>query len=188
MPPPEGPCFVSAGPCTSGGNSSTEPYIAAHNLILAHASAAKLYREKYQAQQKGEIGVVLVSEYYVPYSESPEDKAATARQFDFQLGWFLEPFVYGDYPKSMKELVKERLPTFSAQEKTMIKGSLDFVGINYYKSYYVKNKQPSSTEAPRYSLEIAADKIGKVHYLTYLINGKKKSNMKHKFYCFPWNL
>lgn len=117
--------------------------------------------------------MVLVSEYYVPYSESPEDKAATARQFDFQLGWFLEPFVYGDYPKSMKELVKERLPTFSAQEKIMIKGSLDFVGINYYKSYYVKNKQPCSTELPRYSLEIAADIIGKVHYFTYLMVKKK---------------
>jgi beta-glucosidase len=30
------------------GNSTTEPYIAAHHLLLAHASVVSLYREKYQ--------------------------------------------------------------------------------------------------------------------------------------------
>ena len=33
--------------CT-GGDSSTEPYLVAHNQILAHAAAVKLYRDKYQ--------------------------------------------------------------------------------------------------------------------------------------------
>jgi beta-glucosidase len=33
--------------CTAG-NSTTEPYIVAHNLLLAHASVVSLYREKYQ--------------------------------------------------------------------------------------------------------------------------------------------
>lgn len=33
--------------CTVG-NSSVEPYIAVHNMLLAHASVTKLYREKYQ--------------------------------------------------------------------------------------------------------------------------------------------
>lgn len=32
----------------SRGNSSTEPYLAAHHMLLAHASAARLYRKKYQ--------------------------------------------------------------------------------------------------------------------------------------------
>jgi beta-glucosidase len=30
------------------GNSTTEPYIVAHHLLLAHSSAVSLYREKYQ--------------------------------------------------------------------------------------------------------------------------------------------
>lgn len=34
--------------CSAGGNSATEPYIVAHNLILSHAAAVKRYREKYQ--------------------------------------------------------------------------------------------------------------------------------------------
>lgn len=33
------------------GNSSVEPYIAAHNMLLAHASATKLYRKKYQVSK-----------------------------------------------------------------------------------------------------------------------------------------
>jgi beta-glucosidase len=33
--------------CT-GGDSATEPYIAAHNQILAHASAVNVYKTKYQ--------------------------------------------------------------------------------------------------------------------------------------------
>ncbi|WCJ36973.1 Beta-glucosidase 12 [Euphorbia peplus] len=33
--------------CT-GGDSSTEPYIAAHNQLLAHATAVKLYKQKFQ--------------------------------------------------------------------------------------------------------------------------------------------
>ncbi|XP_020970066.1 beta-glucosidase 10-like [Arachis ipaensis] len=32
----------------SKGNSSTEPYLVTHNMLLAHASAATLYRNKYQ--------------------------------------------------------------------------------------------------------------------------------------------
>lgn len=30
------------------GNSATEPYIAAHNLLLSHAQTVKLYKKKYQ--------------------------------------------------------------------------------------------------------------------------------------------
>lgn len=38
-----------AAPCASG-NSSTEPYIVAHNLLLAHATVVSLYREKFQVR------------------------------------------------------------------------------------------------------------------------------------------
>ena len=47
MPPKR--CSIPFGlvKCTKG-NSSTEPYVAAHNMLLAHASAVRLYRKKYQ--------------------------------------------------------------------------------------------------------------------------------------------
>ena len=33
-----------------GGDNSTEPYIAAHNMILSHAKAVQTYRQKYKAK------------------------------------------------------------------------------------------------------------------------------------------
>ena len=41
-------CSPPFGFNCSAGNSSSEPYIATHYILLAHASAARLYREKYQ--------------------------------------------------------------------------------------------------------------------------------------------
>lgn len=40
--------------CTKG-NSSTEPYIVAHNLLLAHASAARLYKHNYQVSLRNHL-------------------------------------------------------------------------------------------------------------------------------------
>ncbi|KAK9926682.1 hypothetical protein M0R45_023897 [Rubus argutus] len=118
-------CLVPAGPCDFGGDSSTEPYIVAHNLILAHATAVKLYKEKYQVQQKGEIGIVLASKYFVPLSESQEDKAAAERLFDFNLGWFMEPFIHKTPPPSEKL----RYSLDISAEETCMKDEL-FLGSN----------------------------------------------------------
>ncbi|EHA8589894.1 putative Beta-glucosidase 21 [Cocos nucifera] len=45
---PPGRCSYPFGINCTAGNSTTEPYIAVHNVLLAHASAVKLYRTKYQ--------------------------------------------------------------------------------------------------------------------------------------------
>lgn len=60
---------------------------------------------------------------------------------------FVEPLVFGDYPKSMLELVKDRLPKFTDQEKSMLKGSYDFLGINYYVSGYARDEPNPSPKA-----------------------------------------
>ncbi|CAK9146797.1 unnamed protein product [Ilex paraguariensis] len=72
-------------PNCTGGDSSTEPYIGAHNQLLAHALAVKLYKEKYQKLQKGNIGIMLSSNWYVPYSNLTVDYRAARRSLDFAL-------------------------------------------------------------------------------------------------------
>lgn len=84
---PPGRCS-DRGKCPSG-NSSTEPYIASHNLLLAHATAARLYKNNFQPKQGGQIGLSLVGQYYEPYSSSPHDTAAAKRAMDFELGWLV---------------------------------------------------------------------------------------------------
>ncbi|KAI6675473.1 hypothetical protein NL676_003379 [Syzygium grande] len=130
------------------GNSSTEPYIVSHTHLLAHAAAVKLYRDKFKADQKGEIGITLVGKNCVPYSDSLDDKAASERAIDFALGWFIDPLVNGDYPSTMRSLVKDRLPTFTAEEKQLMKGSFDFIGINYYSSTYAQNVPEDERKVP----------------------------------------
>ncbi|KAF4396339.1 hypothetical protein G4B88_019139 [Cannabis sativa] len=130
------------GRCTfcKAGSSATEPYIVAHNLLLSHATAANIYTKNYKPKQKGSIGISLDVTWYEPASNSTADVEATKRAQDFQLGWFLDPLIFGDYPKSMKERVKKRLPVFSKFEASLVKGSLDFVGINHYTTYYAWNR------------------------------------------------
>ncbi|KAL3526309.1 hypothetical protein ACH5RR_010965 [Cinchona calisaya] len=59
------------------------PFLAMHNIILTHASAVKHYKENYQATQKGEIGVSLVTEWFEPDDGSRSNRAASERTFDF---------------------------------------------------------------------------------------------------------
>lgn len=66
---------------------------------------------------------------------------------------YMEPLVYGDYPKSMRDLVKDRLPTFTQEEKKLLKGSFDFIGINYYTTRYVKNRPASTAKAVAYRFD-----------------------------------
>uniref|UniRef100_A0A803P8B4 Uncharacterized protein n=1 Tax=Cannabis sativa TaxID=3483 RepID=A0A803P8B4_CANSA len=135
LPPP-------VGPCPAVGNSSTEPYIVSHNFILAHAAAAKLYKAKYQKIQGGEIGIVVVGEFMEPLTDTEDDKEAAIRYMDFLFGWYLEPLIFGDYPQIMRDYVQERLPIFTIEEKRLIRGSLDFIGVNYYTSRYAYKSQP----------------------------------------------
>ncbi|CAN0842183.1 Beta-glucosidase 24 [Linum grandiflorum] len=123
--------------CDDGGNSSTEPYIVGHNQLLAHATAVQLYRQKYQAVQKGIIGMAMNVDWFFPYTASERDKKAAKRALDFNFKWFMDPMYHGDYPKSMKHYVGDRLPKFSEQESKLLKGSFDYIGINYYTSRYV---------------------------------------------------
>ncbi|CAK8564351.1 unnamed protein product [Lathyrus sativus] len=121
------------------GDSEKEPFIAAHNIILSHAAAVHLYRTKYQVEQRGRIGIVLQHEWYEPMSNSPADKLATERARSFTFNWFLDPIIFGKYPKEMENILGNILPKFSTNEKKKLKKGLDFIGINYYTASYVQD-------------------------------------------------
>ncbi|KAH9730421.1 Beta-glucosidase 11 [Citrus sinensis] len=125
------------------GNSSTEPYMAVHHVLLAHASVARLYRKNYQDKQHGYIGMSIFTYGLLPLTNSTEDAIATQRYNDFLVGWIANPLVYGDYPNIMKKNVGSRLPLFTYLESKQVKGSADFLGVNNYNSGYIKDN-PSS--------------------------------------------
>ncbi|KAK3034899.1 hypothetical protein RJ639_033262 [Escallonia herrerae] len=51
----------------------------------------------------------------------------------------MEPITTGDYPQSMKEYVGSRLPRFTEVQYQMLRGSFDFLGLNYYSAEYVSD-------------------------------------------------
>lgn len=56
----------------------------------------------------------------------------------------MDPLVYGKYPKIMEKMVGDRLPKFTPQESDLVKGSLDFLGLNYYVTQYATDAPPST--------------------------------------------
>ncbi|GMQ00092.1 hypothetical protein CsSME_00047318 [Camellia sinensis var. sinensis] len=140
---PPNRCSFPFGINCSKGNSSSEPYIVAHNILLAHASAANLYKNKYQGRQQGFIGINVFAYWYIPSTNATEDVIATQRANDFYIGWIINPLVFGDYPKIVKKNAGSRIPEFTKVESKLVKGSFDFLGVNHYNTLYIKDK-PSS--------------------------------------------
>ncbi|XP_052201373.1 beta-glucosidase 46 [Diospyros lotus] len=135
---PPSRCSGSFGNCTNG-DSEREPFIAAHNIILSHAAAVDIYHTKYQRTQGGGIGIVMNAIWFEPISNSFEDKLAAKRAQSFYMNWFLDPVILGKYPEEMHEILGPDLPVFSESDMKMLKWGLDFIGINHYTSFYVKD-------------------------------------------------
>lgn len=54
----------------------------------------------------------------------------------------MNPLATGAYPTEMVTYVDgDRLPTFKDDEAAMVKGSYDFIGVNYYTAQYAKDIQ-----------------------------------------------
>ncbi|KAL4585457.1 hypothetical protein LXL04_010078 [Taraxacum kok-saghyz] len=142
---PPARCSGSFGNCSSG-DSEREPFMAAHNMILSHAAAVNIYRTKYQGKQKASIGIVMNAVWYEPISNSSEDKIAAQRAQSFYMNWFLDPIIFGTYPQEMKDILGSLLPDFSKDYSEKLKNGLDFIGVNHYTSFYVKDCLHSTCE------------------------------------------
>ncbi|KAL5705687.1 beta-glucosidase [Ranunculus cassubicifolius] len=183
MPP--GRCSYPFGVNCSVGDSTTEPYLAAHNILLAHAEAVHLYRTKYQEKQKGQIGITLLGFWIEPLTNSSQNIAASQRIRDFHLGWFLDPLVYGKYPAIMRKIVGSRLPFFTKNESKRLKGSFDFIGLNHYCALYVQ-------DLPRTSDEYGSDYTRDISIKISLANRSPVTDLTNlkdpQLIASPWGL
>jgi len=114
----------------------SEPYLAAHHMLLAHARAVRRYRQEFQAAQGGQIGISLNVAWHEPLTSSLGDREAAQRALDWSCGWFADPIWQGDYPESMRARCGERLPSFTEAERELLRGSSDFFGLNHYTTSY----------------------------------------------------
>ena len=57
---------------------------------------------------------------------------------------YMNPVTFGDCPETMRALVGNWLPTFTDLQSKMLRGSLDFLGLNYYTAGYTDDSMFSS--------------------------------------------
>ncbi|KAK4092494.1 CAZyme family GH1 [Purpureocillium lilacinum] len=131
------------------GDGTTEPWLAAHTLLVAHGRAVKAFRDDFKPVNGGQIGIVLNGDAVYPWDAAdPADVEAAERKLEFTIGWFADPVYHGDYPASMRKQLGDRLPTFTADELALVRGSNDFYGMNHYTANYIKNRpgEPSAED------------------------------------------
>ncbi|KAK4394578.1 Oleuropein beta-glucosidase [Sesamum angolense] len=117
-----------------------DAYIVARNLLLCHATAVQSYRKNFQVFQEGKIGIALNSCCHYPFQKLLGDHSVK-RAYDFMIGWFLEPVIYGQFPQSMLDNAKANIVPFSDKETQLLKHSIDFWGLNYYTADFVANER-----------------------------------------------
>lgn len=112
-------------------------------VLLAHAKAYRLYDRKYREHYGGKVGITLNCDW--GEIRKPQDllyQEAQNRYLQWYIGLFAHPIFLGDFPMVMKEgvrrksvqqgLSESRLPTLSAEQIVLIKGTADFLGLNHY--------------------------------------------------------
>jgi len=89
----------------------------------------------------------------------------------------MNPFIFGDYPDIMKKNAGSRLPSFTQKESNLVKGSIDFLGINFYFSFYVKDRPDNLKKENR---DYLADFSAKLQCMSQAVS------LTH-FYCIITN-
>ncbi|KAJ8733385.1 hypothetical protein PYW08_001683 [Mythimna loreyi] len=120
-------------------------YLCTHNSLLAHARVYRMYEKEFKPDQKGKLSIVLDASMGLPKDPNkPEDVEAAENYLQMHLGMFAHPIFSeeGDYPRIVREKVnnmsrlqgysRSRLPYFTDEEITALRGSADFFALNHY--------------------------------------------------------
>ena len=169
----------------SNKNESLEriPYLQAINIIKAHDIAYKTihnlytqYYKEYNLKERPVVSIVLNSDWAEPfritkscenkqnYCYNKDDIKASKLNMDFMLGWWLDPVMFGTWPKSMDFIYSTRITSVglkqdnscllengkpvdcsSNSQNNLVRladdiaqgGTLDNIALNHYTGYFV---------------------------------------------------
>lgn len=141
-------------------------YLCIKNSILAHAKVYHLYHDKFK-NQMGQIGITIDGRWYESGTESAKDRDAAERAREFNVGLWTNPiFGNGDFPEIVKQRVKfvsekegffrSRLPEFTQNEQNFVRKSFDFLGLNIYTSFLVKDAEERTEKEFSWDKDIKA--------------------------------
>jgi beta-glucosidase len=114
-----------------GKTSFTTAVRVAHNLLVSHAKAVRLFRDDHP--NAGRIGITLNLAPGYPRGDADED--AVRRADGYHNRWFLDPVFRGWYPKDMLDFFasKSLLEGVDERDRELFASAkVDFLGVNYY--------------------------------------------------------
>ncbi|XP_052005425.1 beta-klotho [Xyrauchen texanus] len=109
-------------------------FIAAHNLIRAHAKVWHIYDKHFRHHQHGNISITLGSHWVEPFQgqATPANVELCQNSMENVIGWFAEPIHgSGDYPASLKVSNRSVIPEFTPEEKVWVRGTADFFSLAF---------------------------------------------------------
>ncbi|XP_066277899.1 cytosolic beta-glucosidase-like [Branchiostoma lanceolatum] len=128
-------------------SSSVSNLRCGHTLLKAHARAWHTYNTTFRQLQGGKVGISLSLLWAEPRDpDLPADVEAADRAMQMINEWFARPiFGDGDYPSVIEDTVKKlklsmELPELSDEDKSLIRGSADFIGVNHYSTRIAADK------------------------------------------------
>jgi hypothetical protein len=105
-----------------------------HNSHLIHGSVVRLAKSKYPKQATNwKFGIPTAIDWYGPDGTDPK--------LIVDSGLLVKPCIDGDYSEDTKAHYKDLIPSFTNEEVAMMKGTCDFIGINYYSGQNVMKTQ-----------------------------------------------
>lgn len=171
--------------------SGVADYLCMDNTLKAHASAYRLYKAKYSNYQSGKVGITISSRFYYTNTTDFGSNDIVDRAMQYSLGWLAHPIFgeSGNYPytiieditsNSMKEgLAWSRLRPLNLYWSKIIKGSGDFLGLNYYSSRFVHMADSPGGEIPSWEHDSR---------LKYSVDKRWKRAKSDWLYCVPQGL
>nr|XP_021203658.1 myrosinase 1 isoform X2 [Bombyx mori] len=137
-------------------------YLCAKNVLLAHATAWRIYDEEFRPKYHGKVSLTNILIWYEPTTGNDSNLGNLANQLCN--GIYTHPIFSktGNWPQSVIKIVDERskllgypyslLPEFTKKEIEFIKGTYDFFGMNYYISKSIR-KSLVNEHIPLWPLE-----------------------------------
>lgn len=136
-------------------NDPKKYFQATHNVSVAHAKAVKIYKS---LKQYGEIGITHVFSPAFSTDGYEENEIATNHANYYEIYWYYDPILKGEYPKYVVDQLDEKgyTPDWTTEELELLKETADmndFLGLNYYQprrvEKYNKATEVMATEKER---------------------------------------
>lgn len=114
----------------------------AHNLLLAHGKAVKVFKE---TVKNGQIGISNSSIPVYSFSQKKQDIYAAKIADQFFNGWYYVPLFKARYPADLFDILdkNEYSPYISEGDMKIISSDIDFWGVNYYSRLIVRYDEKS---------------------------------------------